>query len=84
MGKGTCHGCGAEIIWIKTESGKSMLCNVEPVTYWARSGAAGKVVTPNGEIISCDFEGDINKATGLGYVSHFSTCPQSESFRRKK
>ena len=26
-----CKGCGAEIVWIQTENGKSMPCNAEKV-----------------------------------------------------
>lgn len=83
MKRGNCRGCGADIVWIQTTAGKSMPCDPEPVIYWAKKGASGKVVTPNGEVISCVFEGDINKATGIGYISHFSTCPEAGSFRNK-
>lgn len=61
-----------------------MPCDPEPVMYWARRGAAGRIVTPNGEVISCDLNSDPGKATGIGYVSHFSTCPQAGRFRAKK
>ena len=83
MARGTCRGCGAEILWIPTPAGKSMPCNSEQVTYWERPGSTGKVVTPNGQVISCEFEGDLAKATGIGYISHFSTCPAAGRFRRK-
>lgn len=61
-----------------------MPCDPEPVMYWARRGAAGRIVTPNGEVISCDLKGALDKATGIGYVSHFSTCPQAGRFRTGK
>ena len=83
MATGKCRGCGAKILWIQTAAGKSMPCDPEQVTYWEKPGAAGKIVTPNGEVISCEFEGDPAKATGIGYVSHFSTCPDAGKFRRK-
>lgn len=60
-----------------------MPCNAEPVMYWAKRGAAGKVVTPSGEVVSCEFEGDPQTASGIGYVSHFSSCPQAKKFRKK-
>ena len=82
-GMSRCRSCGAEIIWIKMASGKSMPVDPDPVTYWARPGAAGKVVTPNGEVYSCVFEGNLSQATGLGYISHFSTCPNAASHRRR-
>ena len=74
-----CKGCGAEILWI----GK-IPCDPEQVTYWEKAKAKGKVVTPNGMVLSCEFSGDPNKATGVGYVSHWSTCPCADQFRRKK
>ena len=82
--RGTCRGCGAEILWVKTAGGKSMPCDPGLTPYWEQPRAAGKVVTPNGEVISCVFEGEPAKTTGLGYVSHFSTCPEADKFRRKK
>ena len=78
-----CKGCGAKIIWIGTPGGKSIPCDPEQVMYWEKAKAKGKVVTPNGEVLSCEFSGDPNKATGLGYVSHWSTCPKAGQFRRK-
>jgi len=59
-----------------------MPCDPGPVTYWERAGAKGKVVTPAGDVVSCDFSGPEKKATGRGYVSHFSTCPAADDFRR--
>ena len=74
-----CKGCGAQILFIS-----KMPVNPEQVTYWRRAGAKGKVVTPNGEVLSCDFEGDPQKATGVGYVTHFATCPKAADFRRRR
>ena len=61
-----CRSCGAPIIWIKTQGGKSMPCDPDLTMYWQKPGAAGKIVTPNGEVISCTFTGDMRHATGLG------------------
>lgn len=77
-----CKGCGAKIIWIKTISGKSMPCDADAVTYWEKHGAAGKIITPNGQVISCEFSGDNITATGIGYVPHWSTCPAAGRFRK--
>ena len=78
-----CKGCGATIVWIKTLGGKSIPCDPDLVMYWEKEKAKGKVVTPNGEVLSCEFDGDLEKATGLGYVSHWSTCPMADSFKRR-
>jgi len=83
MKRGKCRGCGAEILWIETASGKSMPCDPDPVKYWEKSKAAGKATRPDGVTVSCEYEGDLDKATGIGYISHFSTCPQAKNFKRK-
>ena len=82
-----CRKCGCSNAggnMIRTKAGKSMPCDAEPVLYKAREGAAGKIVTPNGEVLSCDLDVEPDEATGIGYISHFGTCPQAERFRKKK
>ena len=78
-----CKGCGREIIWIRTPYGSSHPCDPEQVPYWARPRASGRVVTPNGAVVTCNFEGDLRTATGIGYKSHFSTCPMADRFRQR-
>ena len=78
----TCKSCGKQIIWIKTASGNRMPCDPDLVPYWSKPKAKGKVVTPNGEVLRCDFDGDFNQATGLGYVSHWATCPSADAHRK--
>ena len=84
MPNGTCRSCGASIVWIKTEKGKHMPCNPQLVPYWERPGAAGKIILQqSGRVVSCEFDGPREEVTGFGYISHFSTCPQSRQFKRK-
>jgi hypothetical protein len=59
-----------------------MPCNPIPVPYWEKPKAPGKVVTPNGQTLSCEFEGNLSDATGIGYISHFSTCPKAKCFKK--
>lgn len=79
-----CKSCGAPIVWIDTLAGKKMPCDAEQVIYWERKGAAGKIVTPNGEVLSADLTGEPDKATGVGYVPHWATCPAADAHRRAK
>jgi len=79
-----CKACGAEIIWIKTQSGKNMPCDKKPVMYWKKQGTKGKVVTKNGEVVTCEFEGNPSESTRIGYMPHWSTCPSANKFRNKK
>lgn len=81
---GTCRGCGAALVWIPTPGGKSMPCDAEQVLYRARKGAKGKVVTPNGQVLSADINVQPEQAPGVGYVPHWATCPEAEKFRRRE
>ncbi len=78
-----CKSCGAQIQWIRTKMGKAIPVDPEPVPYWKKEGAAGRVVTPEGEILCCEFESKEIVATGVGYISHFATCPHADRHRRK-
>lgn len=71
-----CRSCGAAIIWAKTESGRSMPLDAEPVdptrvntTCILDRGVArfGAIDGPSGE---------------PRYVSHFATCPNAARHRR--
>lgn len=77
-----CRGCGAEIGFIRTAGGKTIPVNPEEVAYKQKAGGSLKIVTPNGEVLSAERPSNPQKATGIGYISHFATCPASDSFRK--
>lgn len=79
----TCRGCGAEIVWIKTVSGKSMPCDASPVYYNMMAGDNDRIVCPDGVVISCEIVADPNRSTGFGFVPHWSTCSKADNFRKK-
>ena len=54
-----------------------------PVAYKEIKGGKEKIVTPNGEVISCTFDAEPEEMTGIGYIPHWSTCPQANSFRKR-
>ena len=74
-----CKGCGREIIWI----GK-MPCEPERIVYQQDNHGEYRVVTPNGEVLRARMPENPQTATGVGYISHFATCPQADRFRRKR
>lgn len=78
-----CRGCGAPIVFVKTVAGKQMPCNPRRVPFWFKQKGSAKIVTLSGEVISCELDGPRSTVSGFGYVSHFSTCPQANSFRKK-
>lgn len=83
---GTCARCHQQILWIKTINGKNMPVNARLVTYLVPKEGKGKerIVTPNGETVSAEIvQSGTQDATGVGYISHFATCPVANMFRRK-
>ena len=83
MKRSRCKSCGAEIFWIMMQTGKKMPVDATPMTYWAKKEGQEKIVTPNGEVISCELTGDLQNSTGIGYISHFATCPDAKNHRRR-
>lgn len=80
-----CKGCGRPIIWIMSSGGKMIPCDPTEVLYWKRAKARGKIVTKNGEVVSCDLDaGIMEEPTGIGYVPHWATCPVADRFKREK
>ena len=81
-----CRSCNADIIWLKTKTGKHIPCNPVLVKYWQKHGGTKKIVTPDGDVISCETEPGLfdRTADGSGYIPHWSTCPKADDFRRKQ
>lgn len=75
-----CGRCGASIRWVRTPAGKAMPCDEQPVYIIQDQNGQEKAVTEKGEVVSCQYTEDPDKATGLGYVPHFATCnpPQEQ------
>lgn len=78
-----CRKCGNPIGFIKTVAGKTIPVNPEEVAYEQKAGGSLKIVTPNGEVLSAERPADPQKATGIGYISHFATCPYAGNFRSR-
>lgn len=75
-----CRSCGAEIIWVTMQSGKKMPCDAKAVTYRADRTGKETFVTEHGLTVrgTADPDGDT-----VGYISHFTTCPHAEQFRKR-
>ena len=82
MGQATCRACGAPILWIKTRAGKSMPCDAKPQSYVESPGGPQKIVTTAGDVISCNLV-EVHQSNKRGYVPHWATCPNADSFRRR-
>lgn len=84
LDRGNCKSCGAKIRFIKTKTGKWMPVNADPISYKSDSDGKDKIVTPEGEVVTCKSRVRLEEATGVGYISHFATCPNSAMHRRNK
>ena len=80
-----CKSCGAGIWFIPMRSGKTMPVNDQPVPFVPSNDGPGTYITEDG--VTHKGRPWVHGKDGfydLGYVSHFSTCPAAEEFRRRK
>lgn len=78
-----CKSCGAEIRWIETKTGKMMPVNPYPHIYKRNTKGPCVLVTAAGEVVRCEPVEDGAQADGVGYVSHFATCPAAAEHRQQ-
>ena len=79
-----CRSCREPIVWIRMKSGNNMPCNPGLIPFWANLKAKTVVITPEGDTVHCDLDGDPDTMTGLGHVPHWATCPFSKAHKKKK
>ena len=88
---GKCAGCGAMVIWVKTQAGKNMPCDPTLHNYKIDPTGKEKIVTQTGKVVTGVTEMakdiiedivDAQSADGFGYISHFATCKSANNFRR--
>lgn len=78
-----CRSCGASIEWVKLKSGKFHPCDPEEIQL-NDCDDGDKLVTHLGEIVVVN-DGTRAASGGVaGMVSHFSTCPQADDWRKNK
>lgn len=76
-----CRSCGKPIKWIELKSGKKMPVDPDPFELW-EAEEGDTVVTERGDVIKYDKDKHAGNEAEV-YVSHFSTCPQADSWRKK-
>lgn len=69
----TCSSCGAQILWIRTLSGRPMPVDATPVQVMVHLGQGER-----------DERGDMVPlySSKRGYISHFATCPNASQHRK--
>jgi len=78
-----CKGCGAEIYWMKTNSGKSIPVDVFTKDYWENENGKYQILDPVKDLVNCDLTGDPDKVTGRGFIAHKTTCTGIKDFKKK-
>jgi hypothetical protein len=73
---GVCRGCGAPILWARTVYGRPIPLDPAP-------RADGNIVLSELDGRAC-YLGRNYAPKGTRYVSHFTTCPHSTTFRKPK
>lgn len=76
----TCRGCGAIIDFVELKSGAKMPVDPEYVEY-NDAETDTKLVTDQGNIYVV--RPDKNYPSVRGRISHFSTCPKADDFRKR-
>ena len=74
-----CRSCGAKIKWIETKNGKKMPVDPDYIDY-EDAEVGDLLILDSGESIKV---GPDSLLSYQGRVSHFSTCPQGDVWRKK-
>ncbi len=74
----TCKSCGASIVWAKAVSGKNVPLDAEP----RDDGTIAIDAKGRAMVLVKDMMLDPNWPRER-YVSHFATCPNAETWRRR-
>ena len=62
-----------------------MPCDATPRYYIEKPRSGSKqIVTPNGEVISCEYTEDPHKATGTGFAPHWGSCRAAGGFKSRE
>jgi hypothetical protein len=70
----TCKGCGAEIIWIKTEAGRNMPIDAKPI----------KAYLPNPQYETLyALEKTEKYILQDVHLTHWATCKTADKFKKK-
>lgn len=78
-----CRACDQEILFIKTQKGKTTPVDAKSVLYIPDPKGNRIFVLPDGSIDRGRLADEESEKTRIGYVSHFSTCLQPDRFRKR-
>lgn len=76
-----CRGCGKEILFIRTATGKNMPVDLPGTPIRLNEGSGQYLVRTGAFVRGTPCED--GRENAIGYTSHFSTCPNADYFRRR-
>jgi len=79
-----CRGCKQEIGFIKTKGGKTMPVNTESMYFFPTEHGPELFVLPDGKVKRGRQMATQIDGAAIGYISHFATCPEADSFRKPR
>lgn len=80
-----CRSCKAPVIWVKTSKGSDMPIDAEP-NVKGNMTIETRTVEDNGHMRDVVFATVVAPLFAMGqlrYMSHFATCKQAKSWRRR-
>ena len=79
-----CRACGAPIGFIKTKAGKTMPVDGESVYFLPDPDGNELFVLVDGSTQRGTRVDEESNSTQIGFISHFATCPEADSFRKQR
>lgn len=79
-----CRACGAEIMFIKTQAGKTVPVDSESRRFFPCKDGKELFVLPDGSTKrGRSMKAEVDGAE-IGFISHFATCPEADAFRKPR
>lgn len=79
-----CRDCKAQIIFIRTEDGRNMPCDINMVPYKEDKNGKSQIFTRGGKRISCEVGIPVESCTAYGYIPHYKSCRARAGLERTK
>lgn len=79
-----CKACGAEIMFLKTAKGKSMPVDSHSLEFVPDLNGKDLYVLADGNVMRGVPAKETDPDKHIGFVSHFSTCPNGDFFRKPR
>lgn len=79
-----CRSCGQRIVFIRSKKGHYIPCNPTVIRYKREEQGKEKIVLDTGEVVSCRTDVSPDESEGVGYISHFATCPNAKAHRKSR